>query len=129
MKMRFGRFALVGLLGAALQLSLLRVLTKLRLSPIAATPIAVEITILHNFLWHEHFTWRHRKGKRAIRLCRFHLANGLVSLLGNTTITYCFVTRLHVQILPSALASIAICSLANFTLADHWVYSSRKQPP
>jgi dolichol-phosphate mannosyltransferase len=130
--LRFSKFAIVGLMGVALQLSLLALLTKhFRMLPVMATALAVEITLLHNFLWHERFTWRERRLKdfrqRARRLCRFHLGNGLVSLLGNTSLSYCLVVRLNAPPLPSAFASIALCSLANFALADRWVYDSSQQ--
>jgi putative flippase GtrA len=127
MKSRFARFTLVGLFGIALQLSLLSLLTNhFLLRPVTATALAVEITLLHNFLWHECFTWPDRTMQnlrlRALRLYRFHLCNGLVSLLGNTFVTYCLVDHLSAPPIPSALASIGLCGLANFALADRWVY-------
>lgn len=126
---RFGRFSLVGLLGAALQLLLLRLLTEcFHMPAVAATAMAAEITVLHNFVWHEHFTWRDRRLKgvrqKAIRLWRFHGGNGLVSLLGNTALTYCLVERLKTPILPSAIGAIAVCSLLNLFLGDRWVYAA-----
>lgn len=58
---RFGRFGLVGLMGAMLQLLLIWLFTKhFGILSGVATPLAVEITILHNFLWHERFTWSGR---------------------------------------------------------------------
>lgn len=58
---RFGRFNLVGLMGAALQLVLLDLLIeRFGLPGIVAAPIAVETAVLHNFFWHERFTWRDR---------------------------------------------------------------------
>ena len=124
---RFARFALVGSMGVGLQLSLFVLLTKsFHMTPIAAVALAVETTVLHNFLWHERFTWRDRTIRnfrgRIVRLWRFHLSNGLVSLLGNASVTYCLVERLNAAPLPSAVASIALCSVANFALADRWVY-------
>lgn len=124
---RFGKFTLVGLLGGALQLFLLFLLTKsFHVLAVPATAIAVEIAVLHNFLWHERFTWRDRGFRslrqRAIRLARFHAGNGLVSLLGNTALTYWFVARLDAPVLLSAMAAIALCSVTNFILADRWVY-------
>jgi putative flippase GtrA len=126
---RLGKFNLVGLLGAALQLLLLYVLTKcFHLSAVAATPVAVEIVVLHNFAWHERFTWRDRPlksvGQRITRLLRFHAGNGLTSLLGNTVLVYFLVERLNARVLPSALAAIVICSLINFFVADRWVYGT-----
>ena len=124
---RLGKFNLVGLMGAALQLSLLGLLTKfLHMSAVAATAVAVEIVLLHNFLWHEGFTWRDRPPgsvrQRVIRLGRFHAGNGLMSLLGNTVLTYYCVQRLKAPILLSAIAAILFCSLTNFYLADRWIY-------
>jgi dolichol-phosphate mannosyltransferase len=126
---RFGKFNLVGLLGTALQLLLLYVLTKrFHTSAVAATPVAVEIVVLHNFAWHERFTWRDRQLKslrqRTARLWRFHAGNGLTSLLGNTVLAYCLVERLKVPVLQSAIAAILVCSLVNFFLADRWVYTT-----
>jgi dolichol-phosphate mannosyltransferase len=125
---RFGRFNIVGLLGAALQLLLLAVLTRwFRVSVIAATPLAVEIVVLHNFVWHERFTWRDRRfnsmRQRALGLWRFHAGNGLTSLLGNMILSYCFVERLNFPVMPSAAGAIVLCSLVNFFLADRWAYA------
>ena len=127
--MRFGRFNLVGVLGAALQGILICLLTKFfGLRTVAATPIAVELVLLHNFFWHERFTWRDSKitGHRqaGIRLLRFHAANGAVSLCGNVFLMYWFVERLKIPVVPSTLGAIVLCALVNFRLADRWVYAT-----
>ena len=126
---RFSRFSLVGFMGALLQLALLSLLTKgFGFLSTAAIVVAVEITILHNFIWHERFTWSNRalKGSRqtALRLWRFHAGNGLISLAGNTVLMYCLVERLKAPVLPAAIGAIVLCSLANFLIADRWVYRS-----
>jgi putative flippase GtrA len=126
---RFGKFNLVGLLGAGLQLLLLYLFTKsFHMSAVTATPVAVEIVVLHNFAWHEGFTWRGSQLKsvrlRAVRLWRFQAANGLTSLLGNTVLTYCLVEQLNAPVLPSAIGAIIVCSLVNFFAADRWVYAT-----
>ena len=124
---RICRFILVGVFGAVLQVSLLYLFThRLGLSSIAGTLAAVEITVLHNFIWHERFTWRDRAltfERAALRLLRFHASNGLVSLIGNTALLYYLLDRLKAPIVPSALAAIFVCSLANFLLADRWVFA------
>jgi putative flippase GtrA len=124
---RFGRFSLVGFIGAVLQLTLVSLLTTyFGVLSAAATLVAVEITILHNFAWHERFTWGNRGLKSSrqlvLRLWRFHAGNGLVSLAGNTILMYCLVERLKAPILPAAMGAIVICSLANFLIADRWVF-------
>jgi len=123
----FGKFNLVGLLGAALQLFLIWLFTKHFHAPaFALTPAAVEVVLLHNFVWHEHFTWGHRRhsGSALSRLGRFQLGNGVISVAGNTLLTYVFVEFAKAGVLPSAIGSIAVCSLANFLVADRWVYAA-----
>ena len=129
---RFGRFSLVGFMGALLQLILISILSK-RLGGVrVATLIAVEITILHNFIWHERFTWKDRATKssreRLGRIARFHFGNGFTSLAGNTLLMYWVVERLNRPPLPTAIAGIALCSMANFWLADRWVMIRAGEP-
>lgn len=76
---RFGRFSLTGLMGAALQVILFDLCMKgFHLPGVAAAPIAVEMVVLHNFFWHEQFTWQDRRTiglrERATRLWRFHVS-------------------------------------------------------
>jgi putative flippase GtrA len=124
---RFGRFSLVGFMGALLQLTLVFLLTNyFRVLSSAAILIAVEITVLHNFIWHERFTWGNQVSKSSrhfgLRLWRFHVGNGLVSLAGNTIVMYYLVERLRAPVLPSAIGAIVLCALANFLTADRWVF-------
>jgi putative flippase GtrA len=81
---------------------------------------------LHNFVWHERFTWRNRAPRDArqlaSRLWRFHAGNGFVSLAGNSILMYCLVERLRAPVLPAAVGAIVLCSLANFLIADRWVF-------
>ena len=126
---RFGRFGIVGVLGAALQLILFRLFLQYpRLPAAVAAALAVELVVLHNFLWNERLTFGERRsisaGQRAVRLWRFHLGNGLASLAGNTLLTFCLVNQLHAPALPSAVAAIALCAPLNFLIADRWVYTT-----
>jgi len=98
---------------------------------VIATPVAVEITLLHNFIWHERFTWSESRAKRSTqlvdRLWRFHAANGLISLGGNTILMYCLVERVRAPTMPAAIGAILLCSAANFLVADRWVYARKGQ--
>ena len=125
---RFGRFNLVGLMGAALQLLLLDLLVECcGLSAVVAAPIAVETAVLHNFFWHERFTWRNQGAphQRAVRLWRFHAGNGLISIGGNTLLTYCLSHQLQAPPLASAVIAISLCSPINFLVADFWIYKEK----
>ena len=116
----------VGLAGVVVQLTTLALLTRgLGLPVVTATAIAVELAVLHNFGWHQRWTWRDRPalGRRdlAARLWRFHAVNGLVSLVGNVGITT-VLARAGVDPIVANGAAIAACSLVNFAAGDAFVF-------
>jgi putative flippase GtrA len=123
--LRFLKFNGVGAIGFALQLGLLALLLHLGLHYLAATAIAVELTILHNFYWHERWTWRDRPADaplRLRRLWRFHAANGLVSLTGNLVLMRLLVGLAGMPPLPANLLAVLACALINFTASDRLVF-------
>jgi putative flippase GtrA len=124
---RFFRFNLVGAIGIAVQLLVLELLRRAGVDYLPATVLAVEAAILHNFAWHERYTWRDRAGvsrwQSLGRLLRFHLANGAVSLIGNALMMRWLVGELCVPVLPANIAAIAACGVLNFLLGDRLVFT------
>ena len=58
---RWAKFNAVGVLGMGVQLAALAGFNRLFAGHyLAATCAALEVTLLHNFVWHERFTWRDR---------------------------------------------------------------------
>ena len=125
---RPAKFALVGAIGVGVQLATLAALTAVGLHYLWATGFAVEAAVLHNFLWHQRFTWSDRGASRlaetAVRLFRFHLSNGAISILGSLLLMRWFVGHLGMSVLASNLLTIAACSLGNFLASDRWVFLS-----
>ena len=123
--LRYARFNLVGAMGMAVQLATLAVLN--RAFPghyLCATAAAVELTLLHNFAWHLHYTWRDRRPSPLPGLLRFHLTNGLVSLLGNLILMRILVQRAHLPVVAANLMAILCCSLINFRLSHRWAFAT-----
>lgn len=124
--LRWLKFNFVGALGIGVQLAALAALTALGLGYLAATALAVEAALLHNFLWHERMTWRDRATPllRPVlgRLLRFQLANGLISLIGNLLLMRLLVGVFHLPLLPANLAAIACCGVLNFLVSDRLVF-------
>ena len=122
---RWWRFNAVGAIGIVVQLVALLSLNQFAaVHYLAATLIAVELAIIHNFLWHERWTWKDREaGGSMRRLVRFNLANGLVSLVGNLALMPLMVQAFRLGLLPANVVAIAICSLVNFVLADRVVFA------
>jgi putative flippase GtrA len=126
--MRFWRFNAVGMLGFAVQLGLLALLVRLDVHYLVATAIAVEAAILHNFLWHERWTWRDRPGRgraRLARLGRFHVVNGGVSLAGNLLLMPLLVRGGGLPVLAANGVAVLACAAVNFVGADRLVFSLR----
>ena len=126
---RTAKFALVGAIGIAVQLFTLQLLTAIGCQYLWATTLAVEAAVLHNFVWHQRFTWSDRGEARisdtAGRLFRFHLSNGAISILGNLLLMRWLVGQLGIRVLIANVLTIAACSVANFLASDRWVFLVR----
>ncbi len=111
-------------MGMGLQLLILASLTgPARLHYLPATALAVETAILHNFLWHEGWTWGDRRSERRLRrLLRFHSTTGLVSILGNLLFMKLFVGELSMHPLAGNVAAIACCAALNYVVNDRVVF-------
>ena len=128
MHSRFIRFNVVGLLGFVVQLAVLWGLVHGGVHYLAATAIAVEAAVLHNYLWHERWTWRERDargGDRLRRLGGFHVLNGAVSLAGNLALMRLLVGTWHMPPIAANLIAVTACSLVNFALSDRLVFTVR----
>jgi len=123
---RWLRFNLVGLIGIGIQLAALGILVYgVRLHYALATALAVELAIIHNFFWHDRWTWKERRTRFSLRrLAAFNLSSGLLSLIGNILLTPALVEGLGISVIFANLAAIAACSLANFFLADSVVFQA-----
>ena len=128
---RWAIFNGIGLLGVGVQLAVLTVLVDgLAVHYLAATAIAVEAAVLHNFFWHQRFTWRDRPSKSmrrsADRLARFHAMNGAVSLVGNFALVALLSGVAGMTVIGANLVAIASCSVLNFFASDQLVFKPVK---
>lgn len=116
----------VGALGVAVQLSFLTLLVRADGLPVPlATLIAVEAAVLHNFVWHQRWTWRDvpAAAPRDVwqRLVRFHALNGTVSLVGNVLLTT-MLAQLGVHPVLANVVAILTCSTVNFFASNRLVF-------
>jgi putative flippase GtrA len=115
---RWWKFNAVGIGGALLQVCSLWALERAGVQYLVATAVAVEAAILHNFYWHTRWTWRDRQAS----LLRFHLANGLVSIVSNLVWMRMFAGWLGMPVIAANLLAITMTSCVNFVLGDRWVF-------
>ena len=115
-------------MGVVVQLVALAALTEMAgFDYRIATVLAVETAILHNFVWHERWTWRDRHdgvGGRWMRLTRFNLVTGTLSISVNVVFTTLYVSALGVHYTLANLLAIATCSLLTFIANDRLVFSA-----
>jgi putative flippase GtrA len=136
---RAARFAWVGAGGFVVQAAALYALTAAGLSYPVATAIAVEAAILHNFLWHERWTWADRTGSaeaglgagshqrpaRLSRLLRFNGSTAIVSIAGNVALMWLFVGWLRLPLLAANLLAVLTLGVLNFFSADRLVFATK----
>jgi len=128
MPLRFLRFNSIGVVGFVLQLGVLALLLYTGAHYLVATAVAVEAAVLHNFLWHERWTWRDRPAtgrSRVARLWRFHALNGLVSLVGNVLLMRLFVGTFGLPAIPANLLAVLACSAINYFASDRLVFEAQ----
>jgi putative flippase GtrA len=124
--LRWGKFNLVGAMGMGLQLAALALFNHWMAGHyLYASVAAIELTLLHNFIWHLHYTWSDRRdgATRLRQLVRFHLSNGLVSMLGNLILMRLLVHEARLPLLVSNVIAILCCSVANFCLGNNWAFA------
>lgn len=142
---RWLKFNFVGGIGIVVQFAALFLLKGVfHLHYLFATAVAVEAAVVHNFVWHEQFTWvdrtksdrtkpgRTKSGpaqalwrRSLLRFIRFNLTTGAVSILGNLGLMKMLVGQGHMNYLLANGTAIVLCSLANFLVSDGWVFEDR----
>jgi putative flippase GtrA len=120
-------FSFVGAIGIGVQMATLFTLTSgIHIGYMTATALSVEAAVLHNFFWHERWTWSDRivgcHGKRLSRLLNFHLSNGALSMAGNLILMRILVGHLGFNYFYGNAIAIATCAMLNYVAGDRIVF-------
>ena len=120
------KFNAVGAGGIVVQLAALTLMKSgLRLNYLAATALAVEAAVIHNYFWHEQFTWADRaSGSTWARFAKFNLTTGLFSVVGNLLLMKLLVGEAHLNYFVANILTIATCSIVNFLVSDRFVFEA-----
>lgn len=125
---RMSRFAAVGLLGTVVNLTVMWLLVGglLDIGYVAASVIAAELSIVHNFLLQERFVFRDlRRGSAIRRLAQF-LAFNNVEALARVPLLVLLVEGLGFAAVPGQALLIAVAFVGRFLFTSRVVY--RPQP-
>jgi len=124
---RFIKFNLVGLTGVIVNEGLLVLLVSYGAYYIYASAIAIEVSIISNFVLNDLWTFRDRRhGHVVIRLLKF---NGLmlVGLAVNLAILYLGTDYLNINYAVSNLAGIALAFLVRYWLSIKYAWIKKEE--
>jgi dolichol-phosphate mannosyltransferase len=122
---RIGKFLVVGGLGTLVNMGVLVLLYhQLHLALIAASVLATELAIGHNFLWNNYWTF----GRHALSFGRFARFN--VASLGGQGITvatlWMLVRYTGVHYVIANMAGIGVALIWNFAVSVCWTWGPEK---
>lgn len=111
-----------------MQLSVLHVAHKVfEVHYLLATALAVETTLIHNFIWHECWTWKMR-GQPGIgmRFVRYQFGTGSVAMTSNLFGMRFFMGQMGLHHLIASPLSIMTSGIINFCLGEFFVFRKRR---
>jgi dolichol-phosphate mannosyltransferase len=123
--MRFVRFGVVGLSGVVVNQGLLMLLHGSLGAPLLLSSIvAIEISILTNFLLNHTWTWRMSLRVPGLfrRMAQYHAAAVMAAFAGNVIVLMAAVELFGVDYRIANLAGIAVGMLINFTAGEVWIF-------
>jgi putative flippase GtrA len=123
---RIAAFAAVGAGGFLVQVVVFTASTTAGWPYLAATAVAVEAAVLHNFVWYERWTWADRaaRGSAVRRLAWFNASVGATSIAGNVAIVAALVRVGGMSPLAANVLAVGLLGAVNFAIADWWVFAA-----
>ncbi len=125
---RMLRFGVVGLSGVVVNQGLLMLLHGTFAAPLLLSSIiAIEVSILTNFLLNHTWTWRLplREPGLIRRAVQYHAAAVMAAFAGNVIILMSAVELFGVDYRIANLVGIAVGTVLNFTASEVWIFRSR----
>jgi len=120
----FIKFLLVGAFGVGINLGLFALLLRLGVNQFVASPVAIEASIVGNFLLNNYWTFRRRRVATGLRLrgIKFNLVSLFALLISfGTFLTLRFLQPDGPPVLHQ-LAGIVPATLVNYFLNSYWTF-------
>ncbi|MCL4498948.1 MAG: GtrA family protein [Chloroflexi bacterium] len=117
------RFGIVGLSGTVVNLIVIHFLFgQLHWSPTIAAAIAVEVSVVNNFIWNNRWTFGHRTIS-LVRFFRFNLAS-LGGLVITTIIFTVLVQWFRLHYIVADIVAIGAATSWNFVASIFWTWAA-----
>ena len=123
-QLTFLKFALTGLTGLLVNLGSFHFLLQAGVHPLLASPIAIELSILSNFMINNYWTFAHRVmiGRKHVRGLKFNLVSLLSLLL--SYLTFVMLSLLFPVASPVLLQACGVVPavFVNYFLNSYWTF-------
>lgn len=125
---RILKFSVVGVSGVLVNMGILFILTEyFHILYLISSIIAIEMSIISNFLLNDIWTWRDRTKKKFIyRFVQYHISVGITAVLVNWGILFILTEVFDVYYLISNLIGIGVGTLSNYIINDLWTFRTKK---
>ena len=124
------RYGLTGLAGVLVNLGSLQILLELGLHKLLASPIAIELSIVSNFLMNNYWTFADRvmTGRKRIRGLKFHAV--ALATLALSYATFVGLSVLFPRVPPVPLQACAIlpATVFNYLVNSRWTFRETTPP-
>ncbi|HEY3295553.1 MAG TPA: GtrA family protein [bacterium] len=126
------RFMIVAWIGMAVNTALLFLFKGVMGIPlIPASLLAIEIAILHNFIWLRYWAWSDRKTDNQRppfwkQLIVYNLATGAVDLMANVTILWVLATLFGVHYLVANIIGMILGPFIKFWVNDKLIFKETR---
>ena len=120
----FVKFVLTGLSGVFVNLGSFQLLLSLGVHELVASPIAIELSIVSNFLLNNYWTFSDRtlSGKRRIRGLKYHLVSFVTLMLSYGTFVLLSFLFPAVALVIWQGCAIAPAGLFNYSVNSLWTF-------
>ncbi len=126
----FLRFALVGASGTLVNLGVFTLALHANLNKFVASPVAIEVSIIWNFVLNNYWTFKERKtrDRNRIKGLKYNLVS--IASLGVSFLTFFLMTVLVPRASPELdqFVGIVPAVLVNYFLNSYWTFRSREEP-
>lgn len=125
---RLIKFGLVGVSGIFINNGVLYILTEgVGLNYKLSSPIAIEISIITNFLLNYIWTWKDRGYKNFLsRVLKYHISAGLTAFVFNWSFLVLLTELFHLYYIISNIIGIGLGMFSNFLLNHYWTFREKK---
>lgn len=125
----FLKFCVVGLIGVFVNMVILTILTEFfNIYYLISSIIAIETSIITNFLLNNFWTWKKRSKKHSFlsRMLKYNLV-AFGGLILNWSALFLFTEKIGIFYVVSNLIGILIATLWNFILNNVWTFKGIKE--